>query len=181
MAFTSSNIKIQPTNRHYQQQETTMTFTSSLYHIATNPQHADYQMKAYHTEYPIWFLKDNVLYKRQNIWARSTKNWFSSVGLELCEDNAVYHPVIKVENGVVTTWETQIANIGNKILDMTESARATYYPNLYFVQIGNHPYAKEGRLHKSWLLEDAQRESHRIIYPHHEPKQFFMLPKDIPL
>ena len=158
-----------------------MTFTSTLYHIATNPQHADHQQKAYNSEFPIWFLRDNTLYKRQGIWARQTKNWLTSVGLELCKEYAVYHPVIKVENGIVTTWETQIANIGNKMLEMSETTRQHYYPNLYYVQIGNHPYSKEGRLHNSWLLENAQRECHRIIYPHHEPKQFFILPKDLPL
>ena len=157
-----------------------MTCTSTLYHIATNPQHKDFEQKAYNSEFPIWFLRDNTLYKRQGVWARQTKNWFTSVGLELCEENAVYHPVIKVENGIITTWETQVANVGNKMLEMTESNRQHYYPNLYYVQIGNHPYSKEGRLHKSWLLENAQRECHRIIYPHHEPKQFFILPKDLP-
>lgn len=157
-----------------------MTFTSTLYHITINPQHKDLQQTAYNSTYPIYFLKDNTLYRRQGIWARQTKNWLKEVGIELCEENAVYHPVVKVENGIVTTWETQLANVGNRLLDMSESIRNTYYPNLYFVQIGNHPYAKEGRLHKSWLVENTQRESHRIIYPHHDPKQYFILPKDLP-
>ena len=156
-----------------------MTFTSTLYHIATNPQHKDFEQRAYNSEYPIWFLKGNTFYKRQGIWARQTKNWFKEVGIELCEDNAVYHPVIKVENGVVTTWETQKPNIANHFLQMDKSIMELYYPNLNFVQIGNHPYSKEGRLHKCWQVDNAQRESHRIIYPHHEPKQHFMLPKDL--
>ena len=158
-----------------------MTFTSTLYNLVTNPQHKDFTQTAYNSDYPIWFHKDNTLYYRQGIWGRQYKDWFKEVGLELCKESAVYHPVIKVENGVVTTWETQIANIGNKLLEMTESTRLHYYPNLYYVQIGNHPYAKEGRLHKSWLLENAQRESHRIIYPHYDPKQYFILPKELPI
>ena len=156
-----------------------MTFTSTYYYMTTNPYHSDLKEIAYNSTYPIYFLKGNTLYRRQGVWNRAWRNWLKDNGIELCEENAVYHPVIKVENGVVTTWETQIANIGNKMLEMCDSTRQHYYPNLYFVQIGNHPYAKEGRLHKSWLLENAQRESHRIIYPHHEPKQFFILPKDL--
>lgn len=158
-----------------------MTFTSALYHMAINPQHKDLEQIAYRSTYPIYFLKDNTLYRRQQIWARNIKNWLESVGLELCEDNAIYHPVIKVENGIVTTWETQLANLGNKMLDMSESTRKAYYPNLYYVQLGNHPYPKQGRWHKSWLIETAQRESHQIIYPHPDPKQHFLLPKDLAL
>tara|TARA_Y100001937_G_scaffold89963_1_gene121671 strand:- start:43 stop:519 length:477 start_codon:yes stop_codon:yes gene_type:complete len=156
-----------------------MEYTSQLYHIVTNPQHPQLEETAYNSELPVYYLKDNTLYKRQGVWQRDWRNWLESVGITVCDENSVYHPVIKVENGVVTTWETQIANIGNKMLDMGESTRQTYFPNLYYVQIGMHPYPKEGRFHKTWRLETAQRESHRIIYPHYDPKQYFLLPKDI--
>ena len=147
--------------------------------MATNPNHASLKDIAYNSENPIYCLKNGVLYKRVGVWNRAWKNWLEENGVVVCEDRAVYHPIIKVENGIVTTWETQIANLGNKMLDMGESIRQTYYPNLYFVQIGNHPYSKNGRFHKCWQLENAQRESHRIIYPHHDPKQYFILPKDM--
>ena len=47
---------------------------------------------------------------------------------------------------------------------MTETTRQ-HYPNLYYVQIGNHPYSKEGRLHKSWLLENAQKNVTNNLSP----------------
>ena len=157
-----------------------MTFTSTYYFMVTNPNHSDLQQIAYNSTYPIYFLKDNTLYRRQGVWNRTWRNWLKDNGIEVCEENAVYHPVMQIENGVITTWETHVANIGNKLLDMTETTRQHYYPNLYFVQIGNHPYSKEGRFNKCWQLENAQRESHRIIYPHYDPKQYFLLPKQLP-
>ena len=156
-----------------------MTFTSTFYHMVTNPHHPNLKEIAYNSENPIYYLKENTLYKRVGVWNRGWKNWLEENGIIVCEDRAVYHPVINVENGVVTTWETQVANIGNKMLVMDDSTRKAYYPNLYFVQVGNHPYTKLGRFHKCWQLDNAQRESHRIIYPHHDPKQLFLLAKDL--
>ena len=157
-----------------------MEFTSTLYHIVTNPQHPQLEEKAYNSELPVYYLRDNTLYQRQGVWERGWRNWLESEGIEICDEyRSVYHPVIKVENGIVTTWETNKANMGVKMLDMGECTRKTYYPNLYFVQIGMHPYPKEGRFHVNWAIDVAQRESHRIIYPHYDPKQYFLLPKDI--
>ena len=157
-----------------------MDFTSTLYQIATNPQHPQLEEKMYNSELPVYFLKGSTLYQRVSVWNRDFKNWLECEGVNVCDDNRVlYQPVIKVENGVVTTWETLNANMGVKFLQMPDSNRKAYYPNLYFVQIGLHPYPKEGRFHVNWTIENAQRESHRIVYPHHDPKQFFLSPKDI--
>ena len=156
-----------------------MTFSSILYSMCTNPNHSNFNDMAYNSEYPVYYLKNNTVYKRLGVWNRGWRNWLEENGVPVDDDRAVYHPVINVQNGIITTWETQIANIGNKMLDMGESNRKVFYPNLYFVQIGNHPYPKEARFHKCWQLDTAQRECHRIIYPHHDPKQFFLLPKDL--
>ena len=157
-----------------------MELSSQLYSIVTNPQHPLLEEKAYNSELPVYYNKDNTLYERQGVWQRCWFNWLVQNGVSVCDNHrSVYHPIIKVENGVVTTWETQIANLGNKMLDMGESTRQAYFPHLYYVQIGNHPYPKEARFHKNWRVETAQRESHRIIYPHYDPKQHFLLPKDL--
>ena len=157
-----------------------MTFSSTLYQIVTNPQHSAFEEIAYNSELPVYFLKGSTLYQRVGVWNRGWRNWLLSEGVVVCDDHrSVYQPVIKVENGIVTTWETLNANMGVKFLQMPDSNRKAYYPNLNFVQIGLHPYPKEGRYHVNWIIDTAQRESHRIIYPHYDPKQHFLLPKDI--
>ncbi len=156
-----------------------MTFTSKLYLMATNPQHPSFDEMYYNSDQPNYYHKDNTVYKRQGIWARDFINWLEQMGITVGDDRSVYIPVIKVENGVVTTWETHQANMGNKFLQLDESTRTLRYPNLYFVQIGMHPYPRQARFHNDWSIEQAQKESHRIIYPHYDPKQHFLLPKDI--
>ena len=157
-----------------------MTFSSTPYRIVTNPQHHMLEEKCYNLEIPTYYLKGNTLYQRQGVWQRDFRLWLESVGITVNdEDKSIYHPIIKVEDGIVTTWEANTANMGNKFLQMEDSTRGNWYPNLYFVQIGNHPYPKEARLHVNWQIEQAQRESHRIVYPHYDPKQYFLLPKDI--
>ena len=157
-----------------------MTFSSLLYQIVTNPQYGHHlEEKAYNSEIPTYLLRGNTLYMRQGVWQRDFRRWLESVGIDVCDHRTVYQPVIKVENGIVTTWETNLANMGNKFLQMSDTNRSFYYPNLNFVQVGMHPYPKEGRYHVNWSIDNAQRESNRIIYPHYDPKQYFLLPKDI--
>ena len=154
--------------------------TSSLYFMAINPNHVDFSQKAYNTDQPIYVWKDNTVYKRTPVWLHDFRNWLENQGIEVDSDNkAVYTPVAHVKDDVLTGYQTQFPNMANRFLDMNKSTRESYYPNLYFVQIGNHPYPKVARYNSSWLTDCYHRECHRIIYPDSDPKKFFILPKDI--
>ena len=158
------------------------TFSSTLYHIATNPNHPAHKESVWNNaSQPLYHMEGNTLYQRMTIYDKRRRLWLKDMGLEIGDDYALYQPVIKVENGIVTTWETHFANIGNRMLDMEDSTRKIYYPNLYFVQIGNHPYPKQARYREGWNVMQAQKESHRIIYPHHDPKQHYLESSQIPL
>ena len=157
-----------------------MTFTSSIYHYLTNPDAKAFEEKAYNTDEPNWVLKDNVLYYRKNVWGTDFCKWLINEGIEYDDDRpAVYTPVASIENGIVTGYHTHLSNISNKFLEMGKSRRENYYPNLFFVQIGNHPYPKEARYNQSWLVDNFHRDCHRIIYPDPDPKKFFFLLSDI--
>ena len=158
-----------------------MEFTSTYYYYLTNPNAKVFEEKAYNNpNQPNYIWKDNTLYMRKTIWGTDFRRWLKNVGVDYDDnDLAVYTPIAHIDNGVVTGYHTHIANISNRFLDMEKTIRERYYPNLYFVQIGNHPYPKEARYNQSWLIDQFHRECHRIVYPHHDPKQFFILPKDI--
>ena len=130
-----------------------MEFSSTLYHMTVNPNHYEFNQKAYNTDQPIYVWKDNTVYKRMAVWQRDFRTWLRDNGVEVDTDsNIVYTPISHYGNGVLTGWHTQYPNIANRFLDMNKAVRESYYPNLYFVQVGNHPYPKEGRFPLCWLL-----------------------------
>ena len=157
-----------------------MEFSSTIYHYATNPNAKAFEETAYNSNDPNWVWKDNTVYMRKTIWGNAFRTWLNDVGIDYDVNNpAVYTPVAHVENGIVTGYHTQYPNASNRFLDMKKSTRELYYPNLYFVQIGIHPYPKEGRYNHTWLVDMFHRECHRIIYPDPDPKKFFFFLKDI--
>ena len=157
-----------------------MTFSSNLYFMAINPNHVDFSQKAYNSDEPIYVWRDNTVYKRIGVWQRDFRNWLNDNGIDVDGDNNhVYIPIAHVKDDILTGYHTQYPNIANRFLDMRNSTFECYYPNLYYVQVGNHPYPKEARWSHAWLEDCYHRECHRIVYPHSDPKKFFFLLKDI--
>ena len=157
-----------------------MEYTSSLYHMAINPKHKAYSETVWNTDdMPIYIRKDNTVYQCQRVYERRHRNWLEENGVELDDNYSMYAPIITVENGIVTTYETLRANVGNFFLQMDDYDRKRHYPNLNFVQIGMHPYPKYSRYRTGWSIEQAMRESHRIVYPHYEPSKHYVQTKDI--
>lgn len=159
-----------------------MTFSSAIYHYAINPNAKAFEETAYNSDEPNWVWKDNTVYMRKPVWGTDFRHYLVSEGIEYDTINpVVYIPVAHVENGIVTGYHTQLGNIANKFLDMGDDVREKYYPNLNFVQIGLHPYPKEGRYNHSWLVDSFHRDCHRIIYPDPDPKKHFFNLSDIML
>jgi len=156
-----------------------MEYSSTLYHMAINPNHSDFSQTAYNDNDPVYVWRDNTVYKRTSVWYRPFKRWLSLQGVTVSEDNVVYTPIATVKDGIVTGYHTEYSNIANRFLDMDKSTLEYHYPNLYYVQIGNHPYPKEGRYQIPWLISQFHRECHRIVYPDSDPTQFFILPSNI--
>ena len=157
-----------------------MEFSSTIYHYLTNPNARAFEETTYNSDDPVWVLNNNTLYARKNIWSRDLRVWLTSKGVEYDDDNpALYTPVAHIENGIVTGYQTQVTNIANKFLEMNKSIRENHYPNLYFVQIGTHPYPKDARYNQTWLVDMFHRECHRIVYPDPDPKKFFFSLKDV--
>ena len=91
----------------------------------------------------------------------------------------MYTPIAKLTEGKYIGYNTQNANIGNKLLDICDSLRDKHYPNLYFVEVGNHPYPKEARYHHNWMIDNYHRECNVILNPPSDPKDFFLHPNSL--
>ena len=150
-----------------------MDYSSTLANMLFNPNHINYTDIAYNTDLPTYILRDNTLFFMTSAWCRDFRAWLKSYGIDLGDDRRVYTPCAKLVEGELIGYNTQFANMGNKFLDMGETTRQCYYDNLYFVEIGNHPYPKQGRFHHSWVVENYHRECHRLFNPPSDPNDFF--------
>ena len=157
-----------------------MDFTSTLANMLINPQHSNFSDTCYRSERLTYRLKDNTLYYLQSVWCSDFRKFLNQHGIEVPEDKRMYVPVAKLVEGKLIGYNTQYANIGNKFLDMGDGIRQCHFENLYFVEIGNHPYPKECRYHHSWVVENYHRECHQLLNPPSDPKDFFLHPNSFP-
>ena len=152
-----------------------MEYTSTLANMLYNPNHINFKDTCYRTEQLQYRLIDNTLYYLQSVWCRDFRNWLDTNGVVIGEERRAYVPVAKLVEEKLIGYNTQYANIGNKFLEMNDSTREIHFPNLYLVEVGNHPYPKEARYHHSWVVENYHRECHQILNPP-SPKDFFFSP-----
>ena len=158
-----------------------MNYTSTLATILHNPNHPDLARTHYNSNQFIYLLKDNTLYYLTGVWCGDFRLWLEDNGIEVPDNRRLYTPIAKLEQGELIGYNTQYANIGNKFLDMHEPTRDRVYYNLYFVEIGNHPYPKQARYNHNWIQEMYHRECHRILNPPTNPKDFFVHPSQFGL
>jgi hypothetical protein len=153
-----------------------MEYTSTLANMLINPQHLNFTDTCYRSDQLIWRLKDNTLFYLQSVWCYDFRRYLERFDIVVPENRRLYTPVAKLTDGKLIGYNTQFANIGNRFLDMDDSIRETHYPNLYLVEVGNHPYPKECRYHHQWTVDNYHRECHQIINPPSNPKDFFLQP-----
>ena len=153
-----------------------MEYTSTIASMLHNPNHMNYQDTCYRTDYFSYRLLENTLYHFTSVWCRDFRNYLQTNGIVVPDDKRMYTPVASLIDGELIGYNTQYANMGNKFLDMRDGTREIHFPNLYFVEVGNHPYPKEARYHHSWLIENYHRECHKILNPPSDPTKFFLQP-----
>lgn len=157
-----------------------MEYSSTLANMLINPQHPNFKDTCYRSDEFNYRLKDNTLYYFQSVWCRDFRTWLNEQGIVVPDNKRMYVPFAKLVEGELIGYNTQYANIGNKFLEMRDDARELHFSNLYFVEVGNHPYPKEARYHHCWVVENYHRECHRLLNPPSDPKQFFIHPSSFP-
>ena len=153
-----------------------MEYTSTFANMLLNPNHSNYSMVWYNSDNLTYILKDNTIYQYTSVWCGVFRKWLSDNSIDVPESRYMYTPVAKLEDGEMIGYNTQYANVANQFLQEKDSIRETRYPNLYFVEVGNHPYPKVSRYHHTWLATNFHKECHRILNPPSDPKEFFINP-----
>ena len=121
---------------------------------------------------PYYIREDNTIYRLQAFYAYDNKDWLDKHS-PLFKENCykVYIPVAKMEiDGDKKTfigyiWER--ANMANYLLNMSDSDRKIYYPNLIWCDVGNHPYPKDMRCYENWNESGFNKSATKLVYPDH--------------
>ena len=150
-----------------------MNYTSTIANMLNNPNHNNYRDIAYSTNHLSYILKDDILFQLIGTWGFDFRNWLENHGIDVGDERRVYTPIGKLEKRQLIGYNTQYPNIANRFLSMGENTRKSHFENLYFVEVGNHPYPKPARYRHSWLVTNYHSECHQIINPPSEPKNFF--------
>ena len=153
-----------------------MDYTSTLANMLYNPNHQNYSDTHYNSDHYCYRFKDNTVYQFTSVWGYEFSRWLEGEGIVVPDNKRLYTPVAKLVEGKLIGYNTQYANTGNRFLEMDDGLRKIHFPNLYLVEVGNHPYPKEARYYHSWVVENYHRECHQILNPPSDPKEFFFHP-----
>ena len=153
-----------------------MEYKSTYADMLHRPNHPNYEDTCYRSDQYSYRLKDNTLYYLTSVWGYEFRTWIEEQGIVVPDNKRLYTPVAKLVEGKLIGYNTQFPNMGNKFLEMYKNTREVHFSNLYFVEIGNHPYPKEARYQHLWLIESYHRDCHELHNPPSDPKEFFRQP-----
>ena len=158
-------------------QRNIMNYNTTIANMLINPNHRKHSEVLYNNEECFMYaLKDNTLYYLASVWSIDLRKWIEKQGIIVPDSRRMYMPIAKLEDNKLIGYNTQHANMGNKFLEIDSHTRSMYYPNLYYVEIGNHPYPKEARLHHQYQIGIYHKECHKLLNPPSDPKEFFLEP-----
>ena len=144
---------------------------TELRDMLADKEHDRFKLLTWKNE-PYYIQEDNTIYKLQSFYCRDSKYYLDKHS-PLFEENdyKVYIPVATLETKgdkeiyIGYIWER--ANMGNHLLDFGNN-RETYYPNLIWCDIGNHPYPKYLRCGESWNEVGFNKMATKLVHPHHD-------------
>ena len=132
----------------------------------------------YYRSSPMWLLRDNTLYKYKRPYDRQTYKWLDKISPRFKEENYVmYIPIARksYDKYIGYSWERK--NLSMHLLK-NEDIRDGYY-NLYWVDIGNHPYPKGMFFQYNWREREYLRHCHKIIHPPDNPLDCVIFPSEL--
>lgn len=128
---------------------------------------------------PVFIQRDNTIYQLvksyyRKQWLRVQSEKFHSNGY------AFYIPIATMEEGTLTSYIWDKPNMAKWLLDLAGSdGKVSCRPNLYWCDVGNHPYPKEGRFNTSWIQNEVERCCHRLVYPDIDIEKAVIFPSDL--
>ena len=122
---------------------------------------------------PYYIQEGNTIFRLQSFYCRDGKTWLDEQSPLFRENEyKAYIPVATLETigdkdiFIGYIWER--ANMANYLLDLQDSTRETYYPNLIWCDVGNHPYPKDIRCSESWNESNYNKSATKLVHPHYD-------------
>jgi hypothetical protein len=133
-----------------------------------------YEYRSYQS-HMMYASKGDTVYYRKNFNRSECREWFDDLGdkYKKAEYN-LWLPVATKREGVYIGYSYSEANLSNSILKLGATIRKCYYPNLYWVDIGNSPYPKEVRFNEMYRHRVFNKYCHKIIYAGLDPATVFL-------
>ena len=134
--------------------------------------------RTYYGDRPIWLIRDNTLYKYKRPYDVHTQKWLEKLSPKFKEnDFRMYIPMARKEGDVYIGYSWERKNLAMYLLK-DSTTRGQYY-NLYWVDIGNHPYPKGMLFQQGWREQEYLRHCHKIVYPSDNPLDCIIFPSEL--
>jgi len=130
-----------------------------------------------------YVLSGNTIYQRKAFFRRHNTEWLDSFSPKFSKhDYIAYVPVATLEDGVYIGYTYEDANLSNQVLDICNRSKIeNFYPNLYWVDVGNHPYPRAFRFNHNWRQTTYNKYCNKIIYSNPDPSKAFLTPTELGL
>ena len=131
-----------------------------------------------HMGHPYYILRGNTIYGYKRFY--QGKTWLLSQSQKFKENSwGCYIPIAtkKGDTHIGYMWER--ANMSSWLLSLGDATRSWKYPNLYWCDVGLHPYPKEIRRVDNWLQNSFNRIAHKLVYPNVDIVKAVIFPSDL--
>ena len=134
--------------------------------------------RTYLGDRPVWLIRDNTLYKYKRPYDGQTQKWLEKLSPKFKEEYfRMYIPIARksYDKYIGYSWERK--NLSMYLLK--DSATRGQYYNLYWVDIGNHPYPTGMLFQQGWRECEYLRHCHKIIHPPDNPLDCIIFPSEL--
>jgi len=154
---------------------------TELREMFTNSEHTAFIQETWANE-KYYVRQGDTIYKLHNFYGQSARVWLNGQS-PLFKDNEyrVYIPVATLEtkgdNETFIGYIWEKANMSNHLLvDYRCHGVKSRYPNLYWCDVGNHPYPKDVRAETNWREGQFNKYAQRLVYPNYDITKAVLFP-----
>lgn len=125
----------------------------------------------------VYLKRGDTIYAIHRYW--QGKTWLREQDQRFAENDwTAYFPIATKKGDTYISYEYERANPSRYYLEY-QSRLKTSFPNLYWCDVGNHPYPKEIRFSPCWLHSEWNKYCHKIIMPDMDISKMVIFPSDL--
>ena len=128
---------------------------------------------------PYYIKRGDTIYKLRHHW--QGKVWLNQQSSRFQENEwYAYFPIAEKRDKVFVSYVYEKANTSNWLLSSySDNARERIYPNLYWCDVGNHPYNKDIRFNHCWVHSTFAKYCHQWVLPDLDIEKAVIFPSDL--